>query len=83
VNAVQYASSQQSRGKKKKKINPIIIIIIMNIPKQKIHHLLLKRNHSENQNSYVLFVVKIISPETVHIATKLKKISKGIPNPPC
>jgi hypothetical protein len=83
VNAVQSASSQQSGERRKRKINPKIIIIIMKIQKHKLHHLLLKRNHNENRNSHVSFVVMIITPETVLIATKLQKFSKGIPNPLC
>jgi hypothetical protein len=58
-------------------------IIAMNNLNLKTHHLLPRRNHSGSQNSHVLFVVTIITLDTVHIVMKWPNVLKGIPNLSC
>jgi hypothetical protein len=81
VNAVQSASPQQSEGKKKTKNKPKKNNNQTKMKKHKHNHLLLRNNHSANQNFHVSFVVKITTHEIVLIETKLPNFLKEILNP--
>jgi hypothetical protein len=83
VNAVQSASSQQSGGKKKMKNKPKKNNNNNENPKTQTQPPAPEKQPQRKPKFCVSFVVMIITPETVLIATKLQNFSKGIPNPLC